>query len=95
MITGYLLVTTYKPDKKGFLLRKIAQLLPKYEILLFLIFIAAKIAPSLFRTFEVSNINFIKSVFLIPYKTVGVPFACPLLPVAWTLGVQMALFVLF
>lgn len=95
MITGYLLVHTTNPNKKGFLKKKLTQLLPKYEILLVFIFIASKIAPNLFRTFDVSNINFIKSIFLIPYKTPGVPFACPMLPVAWTLGVQIALFIFF
>lgn len=95
MITSYLLVLTAVPQKKGFLKRKAIQLLPKYELILLAIFIGSKFVPELFRTFDTSNLNFIKSMLLIPYRTPGVPFACPMLPVAWTLGVQAMLFIVF
>lgn len=95
MITAYLLVITSKPDKKGNIKKKIHQLIPKYEIILFLVFIASLFAPKLFKTFNTNIWNFVKSVFLIPYTTEGVPFSCPMLPVAWTLIVQFFIFICF
>ena len=100
MISAYLLVITTKVDENGFnavsfYKRKAVSLLPKYELILLAIFVAAKVMPSLFRTFNISNTNFIKSMFLIPYVTEGVPFVCPMLPVAWTLIVQGMLFILW
>lgn len=95
MITSYLLVLTTEPWTKGFLKRKAIQLLPKYELILVAVFVGSKFAPGLFRTLDTSNSSFIKSMLLIPYKTPGVPFSCPMLPVAWTLGVQAVLFIVF
>ena len=97
MITGYLLVKTSKTSETAirFLEKKVITLVPKYEIVLLCIFFISRIKPSWFKTFDISYINFIKSIFLIPYKTEGVPFACPMLPVAWTLIVQFFVYIVF
>ena len=94
MISAYLLVVTYRPEKP-FLKNKAFQLLPKYEIILLFVFIASQVRPHLFHTFDISTVNFLKSAFLVPYRTEGVPFVCPMLPVAWTLIIQAFVFILF
>ena len=96
-ISAYLLVKTTKKET-GLLrsiLKKIVVLLPAYEFLIVLIFLAWIAAPSLFKTFDINSKSLLMSMFLIPYKTQGIPFCCPILPVGWTLEIQMAVFIVY
>lgn len=95
MITAYLLIKTSKPDPKGFLRRKAVQLLPKYEIVTLLVFGIVQIMPSLLHSIDASPLNLLLSVFLIPYRTEGIAYVCPILPIAWTLVIQAAVFIIF
>lgn len=96
-ISAYLLVKTTKKET-GLLrsiLKKIVVLLPAYEFLIVLIFLAWIAALSLFKTFDINSKSLLMSMFLIPYKTQGIPFCCPILPVGWTLEIQMAVFIVY
>lgn len=95
MITAYLLVKTTKSDPKGFLRKKAVQLLPKYEVIILLVFLMAQIMPSLLHSIDASPINLLRSIFLIPYQTEGIAYVCPILPIAWTLVIQTAVFIMF
>ncbi len=95
MITAYLLIKTSKSVPKGFLRKKAIQLLPKYEIVTFFVFVIVQIKPSLLHSIDASPLNFLLSVFLIPYQTEGIAYVCPILPIAWTLVIQASVFIIF
>lgn len=76
------------------ILKKNTVLLPEYEDLTVLIFLASMAVPSLFKTFDINSKSLLMSMFLILYKTKGVPFCCPILPAGCTLEIQMSVFLI-
>ncbi len=93
VISGFLLVYTDKGDYKGYIAKRLIRICPLYWLVTFIVFGLGLFAPSLLRT-SVSTIpNLLKSLFFIPYYSAHGIF--PLLPIGWTLIVEMFVYLLY
>lgn len=96
IISGYLLVlkTQYK-NLKFYFLKRIIRLVPLYWSLVIVVAVIGKIRPELLHTTVVSFSGLIKSLFFIPDRVGKTEFIQPILPVGWTLYLEVYIYILY
>ena len=96
VISGYLLVerTDYN-QLKGYFVKKYVRLIPLYWLLTCVVATVGMIEPDLLHTGIISMKTVLKSLFLIPDAIPDTAYVQPILPVAWTLYLEVFVYILF
>lgn len=94
IISGFVIMySTEKSGTDSFWLKRIKRIIPLYwSVTIFTSFLII-IAPSLFNSYEVSGVYFIKSLLFIPYYHNGL--AGPIVAIGWTLNYEMLFYLIF
>lgn len=96
VISGYLLVEkTDYTMLNGYFVKKIVRIFPLYWICTCVLVIIGIKRPSLLHTSVITLKTVIKSFFLIPNAVPKTNYIQPLLPVGWTLYLEVYVYILF
>ncbi len=93
VLSGFLLIYTDRSNYKGYMMKRLIRICPLYWLVTLLVFVLGLIAPSYLHTSVPTVSNLLKSLFFIPYYSAHGIF--PLLPIGWTLIVEMFVYVLY
>ena len=97
-ISGFILMYTTQKNTDHMLLKRLIRILPLYYIVTFVMFFIIKIIPSL-ALMSSANVSYlIKSLFFIPYVSMGTDsnnYVVPLVSIGWTLNLEMYFYLIF
>ena len=97
-ISGFILMYTTQKNTDHMLLKRLIRILPLYYIVTFVMFFIIKIIPSL-ALMSSANVSYlIKSLFFIPYVSMGADsnnYVVPLVSIGWTLNLEMYFYLIF
>lgn len=96
ILSGFLLIYTTEGLKNNnkFLLKKIIRIIPLYWLLTLVAYIIISFKPSLSVMSQPNFIDFIKSLFFIPFKN-SAGYNVPILAVGWTLNYEIIFSIIF